>query len=189
MTGRSHLLLAAGAYVALALHPVATPLATLAVPRLAAGALDVPGVELVVGAVVAAAAGLAPDADSAGSRAARAGGLPTRMAAGLFQRVLGHRGPLHSLAAAALAWWVGLVLGLALGVDGLAGVVAFGWCVHLLLDALTPRGVPLLAAAPSGQHPPRPRDRGHRRAGRGAGRAAALRLVDRREMKMARPRG
>jgi inner membrane protein len=144
VTGRSHLLLAAGAYLALTLHPVETPAATLAAPRLVAGALSVPGLDLAVGAVVAAAAGLAPDADSAGSRAARSGGLPTRLAARALQAALGHRGPLHSLAALALAWWVGLVLGLLLAVDGLAGVVAFGWGVHLLLDALTPRGVPLL---------------------------------------------
>jgi inner membrane protein len=148
VTGRSHLLLTAGAYLALALHPVETPVGTLALPRLAAGALRVPGLDLVVGAVVAAACGLAPDADSAGSQAARAGGLPTRLAARLLQLALGHRGPLHSLAAAALAWWVGLVLGLALEVEGLAGVTAFGWGFHLLLDALTPRGVPLLWPLP-----------------------------------------
>src|SRR5438477_4409287 len=108
MTGRSHLLLTAGAYLALSLHPIETPAATLAAPRLAAGALSQPGLDLAVGAVVAAACGLAPDADSAGSRAARAGGLPTRAAARLVQLTLGHRGPLHSLAAVALAWWAGM---------------------------------------------------------------------------------
>jgi inner membrane protein len=154
VTGRSHLLLTAGAYLALALHPIETPAATLAAPRLVAGALSLPGLDLAVGAVVAAACGLAPDADSAGSQAARAGGLPTRAAARLLQLLLGHRGPLHSLAAVALAWWVGLVLGLALEVDGLAGVAAFGWSAHLLLDALTPRGVPLLWPLPLRFHLP-----------------------------------
>jgi membrane-bound metal-dependent hydrolase YbcI (DUF457 family) len=116
MTGRSHLLLTVGSYLALSLHPIETPLAALAAPRLAAGALSLPGLDLAVGAVVAAACGLAPDADQAGSRAARAGGRPTRLAAWLLQMALGHRGPLHSLAAVALAWWVGMVLGLALDV-------------------------------------------------------------------------
>jgi inner membrane protein len=148
MTGRSHLLLTAGAYLALSLHPLETPVATLAAPRLAAGALSLPGLDLAVSAVVAAACGLAPDADSAGSWAARAGGLPTRVAARLVQLALGHRGALHSLAAGALAWWVGMVLGLALDVGGLGGLAAFGWGVHLLLDALTPHGVPLLWPLP-----------------------------------------
>ena len=148
MTGRSHLLLTAGAYLALALHPIETPIGTLAAPRLVAGALSLPGLDLAVGAVVAAACGLAPDADQAGSLAARAGGRPTRAAAWLIQLTLGHRGPLHSLAAVALAAWVGMVLELALEVGGLAGLAAFGWGSHVLLDALTPRGVPLLWPLP-----------------------------------------
>jgi inner membrane protein len=148
VTGRSHLLLTLGAYLALALHPLETPLATVAAPRLSGVLPGLPGLDLALGALVAGAGGLAPDADKAGSRAARAGGLPTRAAAWLLQLVLGHRGPLHSLAAVALAWWAGTVLELVLGVAGLAGAFALGWAGHLLLDGLTPRGVPLLWPVP-----------------------------------------
>src|SRR5437879_3124850 len=126
MTGRSHLLLTAACYLALGVHPVATPLGIAAAPRLAGGPLDLPLAGLAAGAAVAAAAGLAPDADRSGSTAARSGGLPTRAAAWLVQRALGHRGALHSLAALALAWWAAWALGPALGVDGLGPVVAFG---------------------------------------------------------------
>lgn len=52
---------------------------------------------------------------------------------------LGHRGPLHSLLACLLLWalasaWAGEVRGAAM---------AAGYASHLLLDALTPAGVPL----------------------------------------------
>jgi inner membrane protein len=147
MTGRSHLLLTAAVYLALGLHPATTPIG-IAAPRLSGGPLDVPMAGLITGAAIAAAAGLAPDADRSGSTAARAGGLPTRAAAWLVQRALGHRGPLHSLAALALAWWAGWAFGPAIGVDGLGPVVAFGWGMHLLIDALTPRGVSLLWPLP-----------------------------------------
>lgn len=138
------MLLAGAAYLALGLRPVATPLGELAAPRLSGSPVEAPLVALAVGTLVAAAFGLAPDADKAGSRAARAGGRPTRLAAWLLQVVLGHRGLLHSGVALLLVWRLAEELGRALTVSGLGAVVAFGWGMHVLLDACTPAGVPLL---------------------------------------------
>lgn len=145
MTGRSHLLLTGAAYATLALHPIPTPLGPISVPRLVPGGGLVP---TLAGAVAVALVGLLPDVDQAGSKAARLGGWPTRALAWLVQVVLGHRGALHSLVAAFVAWWLGQLVGSALGVPGLAGLAAFGWCAHLLLDAATAGGVPILWPLP-----------------------------------------
>jgi len=145
MTGRSHLLLTGAAYAALALHPIPTPLGPISVPRLVPGGGLVP---TLADAVAVALVGLLPDVDQAGSKAARLGGWPTRALAWLVQVVLGHRGALHSLVAAFVAWWLGQLVGSALGVPGLAGLAAFGWCAHLLLDAATAGGVPILWPLP-----------------------------------------
>ncbi|MBO9362107.1 MAG: metal-dependent hydrolase [Thermoflexus sp.] len=54
---------------------------------------------------------------------------------------LPHRGPTHSLAMACLWSLLGALL---LRDPGLAGAWAAGYLSHLLLDALTPRGIPWL---------------------------------------------
>lgn len=87
-------------------------------------------------ALLAGAASLLPDIDHPRSRAARKLG-PARGAPGWL---LGHRGVTHSLLAlAALAGVCWLLLPMPA-----ASAVAAGYGSHLLLDALTPRGVPLL---------------------------------------------
>lgn len=139
MMGRSHALLAAAGYLALAQHPVGH----LASPR-----LSVPGPEfgllsLAAGCGVAVVGGLAPDLDTPHSTIARMGHLPLRLASWLIRLTVGHRGPLHSLVAVAVVWQLGDVLGRAVGIAGLGDVLAFGWLVHVLLDAWTRHGVPL----------------------------------------------
>src|SRR5579884_1364846 len=147
MTGRSHLLLTGAAYAALALHPIQTPLGTLAAPSILPGAVtQLPGV--LAGSLGAAFVGLLPDVDKSGSKAARLGGWPTRVFAWFVQLFLGHRGALHSLPALLLVWWLGTQLGALVGLPGLAGLLAFGWGAHLLLDAATAGGVPLLWPLP-----------------------------------------
>lgn len=109
MLGRSHAL--SGALVALAL----APLAHLAVD---------PTIEAVL---LAAGATLLPDLDHHGSTAAHALGPVSRLAAGGVQRLAGHRGALHSLAAA-------LIVG---------SLVAF-------TALLSPLAVPVVAGAVTG---------------------------------------
>ena len=57
---------------------------------------------------------------------------------------LRHRGPLHSGLAVLGAGVLAQLLGVWLGVVGLGALVAYGWAAHVLADALTDRGVPLL---------------------------------------------
>jgi len=149
MLGRSHLLLAAAGYMALASRPVPTPLGELGAPLPAGGGLDAVPLALVAGTLLAAASSLGPDFDRAGSSAARSLGPPSRLAAWLIQHSLGHRGPLHSAAAVLLVLVVGEALGVSAGVTHLGGVLAFGWASHLLLDAMTARGLPLLWPLPA----------------------------------------
>jgi membrane-bound metal-dependent hydrolase YbcI (DUF457 family) len=143
MMGRSHLLLAGGAYAALALRPLETPLGTLRAPLLSGAALAEPAAAFALSLGLAAACGLAPDLDKAGSTAARSFGLPSRLLAWGLERSFGHRGGLHSLTGLALGYLAGDLLGALLGLHGLGALVAFGWAVHLLTDAWTVRGVPL----------------------------------------------
>jgi membrane-bound metal-dependent hydrolase YbcI (DUF457 family) len=142
MMGRSHLLLAGAAYIALAARPVETPYGTLAAPVLG-GVMDDSSVRLLVSFVIATACGLAPDIDKRGSWASRSLGIPTRLLSWGIEHSFGHRGGFHSLLALALAYALGNLLGGLLGVTGLGGLIAFGWGVHLLTDAWTVHGVPL----------------------------------------------
>jgi inner membrane protein len=148
MKGRSHLLLTGAAYAALALHPLSTPFGALAAPKLLPSLLPGGMVEVVVGALAASFVGLLPDVDKSGSKAARLGGWPTRILAWFVQLFLGHRGALHSLPALLLVWQCGRWAETALGVGGLAATAAFGWGAHLLLDAMTAGGIPLLWPLP-----------------------------------------
>jgi membrane-bound metal-dependent hydrolase YbcI (DUF457 family) len=141
--GRSHFVLAGAVYAALAVRPLATPLGGLAAPVLRGDWIDDEPSALVLSLCVAAACGLAPDLDKAGSSAARSLGVVTRALSWGIERSLGHRGGFHSLLGVALGYFVGELLGAALGLAGLGALVAFGWSVHLLTDAWTVRGVPL----------------------------------------------
>lgn len=172
MLGRSHAL--SGALVAIAIAPL---LHLAAAPTIEA-------------AVLTAGAALLPDLDHGNSTIAHAFGPVSRLAAGGVQRLVGHRGVLHSLLAAlvigGLVWFaatlfilagpiiagavVGLgVLGLwhrpgrralalltalgaglawymgaGLGAATLGNVVAWGMVIHIMGDALTHGGVPVL---------------------------------------------
>jgi membrane-bound metal-dependent hydrolase YbcI (DUF457 family) len=143
MMGRSHLLLAGGAYAALALRPLETPFGTLRAPLLSGEALVDPAAAFALSLGLAAACGLAPDLDKAGSTAARSFGLASRLLAWGLERSFGHRGGLHSLLGVALGYLAGDLLGGLLGLNDLGALVAFGWAIHLLTDAWTVRGVPL----------------------------------------------
>ncbi len=146
MLARSHVALAVAPYLALLSHPlpsllpVAVPV--LGLPPGASAAHPVVSVALSV-AVVALAA-LAPDVDQAGSTLSRAVGLPGRAVARGVQSLLGHRGPLHSALAALVAGVVAELLGTQVGASGVGLLVGYGWAAHVLTDALTDRGVPLL---------------------------------------------
>ena len=141
--GRNHLLLAGAGYAALAARPPETPLGTLHAP-LPGG--DVPEVfdAFALSLLVAAACGLAPDIDKVGSTASRSLGLVTRVLSWGIERSFGHRGGFHSLLGVGLGFVAGNLLGTLFGLTGLGALVAYGWSAHLLTDAVTVRGVPLL---------------------------------------------
>lgn len=143
MLGRSHLMLAGAGYAALAARPLDTPLGTLTAPVLG-GAMPVGVDPFMLSIVVSAACGLAPDIDKVGSTASRSLGILTRVLSWGIERSFGHRGGFHSLLGVAFGFAVGDLLGALLGVTGLGALVAFGWAAHLLTDAWTVRGVPLL---------------------------------------------
>jgi inner membrane protein len=149
MLGRTHLLLSAAGYAALASRPLPTPLGGLGAPLPGGVGLESVPVALAAGTLLAAIAGLGPDLDRSGSSAARSLGLPSRVVGWIVQHSLGHRGPLHSAAAVLLVFVAGEAAGASAGVDHLGAVLAFGWASHLLLDALTARGVPLLWPLPT----------------------------------------
>ena len=125
MMGRSHMLLAGAAYAALAARPLETPLGTLAAPILG-GAVPNGADAFALSIVVAAACGLAPDIDKAGSTASRSLGILTRVLSWGIERSFGHRGGFHSLLGVVLGVVAGDVLGTLLGVTGLGALVAFG---------------------------------------------------------------
>jgi len=141
MMGRSHALLAAAAYLALAQHS----LGRVAAPRLGmpGSDLDLEPLSLAASCALVVVGGLAPDLDTPRSTLARMGRLPLRLASWLIRLTVGHRGPLHSLVAAAVVWQLGDALGRPVHLAGLGDVLAFGWLVHVLLDAWTRHGVPL----------------------------------------------
>lgn len=154
MMGRSHFLLAAAAYGALAVRPLETPLGTLAAPVLAGGAIPEGPAALALSGAVAALAGLAPDLDTHTSTISRGPGPAGVGLAWALERTVGHRGPLHSLLGAWLAWLLGNGVGGLVGLVGLGGPIALGWQVHLLADGCTSRGVPWLRPLPLAVRPP-----------------------------------
>jgi inner membrane protein len=141
---RSHVALAVAPYLALLSHPLPLPVVVpvLGLSAVEAAADPVVAVALSVGVVAVAA--LAPDLDHAGSTLARVAGPVSRGLARGLARLLKHRGPLHSPLAALLAGGLTGLLGARLGVTGLGLLVGYGWAAHVLADALTDRGVPLL---------------------------------------------
>lgn len=70
--------------------------------------------------------------------------MPGRVVAGAVGRLLGHRGPLHSAVAALVAGVLGELPGERFGGGGLGLLVGYGWVAHVLADAVTDRGMPLL---------------------------------------------
>src|SRR2546422_11547292 len=96
MMGRSHLLLAGAAYIALAARPIETPYGRLSAPVLSGDPID-PSLSLMFSFIIAAACGLAPDIDKRGSWASRSLGLPTRLLSWGIEHSFGHRGGFHSL--------------------------------------------------------------------------------------------
>ncbi len=152
--GRSHATLTFAAYVALALHPLPSPVGDLAAPALQFPGGDVGVAPLAASGVLAAVGALLPDLDSPESLAARTGGVPLRAASWLFRLTVGHRGPFHSLLAVAAVAVLGNAAGETLGFGGVGGVLAFGWLMHLLQDALTRHGVPFLWPIPLDWHLP-----------------------------------
>jgi membrane-bound metal-dependent hydrolase YbcI (DUF457 family) len=144
MLGRSHFILAGAAYIALSARPLETPLGTLIAPVLSGGPIpDGPGA-VALSVAIAAVCGLAPDLDKQGSTAARSFGPVTRVLSWGIERSFGHRGGFHSLLGVLLGYTVGEALGSLIGASGLGGLIAFGWTMHLLTDAVTRHGVPLL---------------------------------------------
>jgi inner membrane protein len=103
-----------------------------------------PVLAVALSVAVVALAALAPDLDHAGSTLARVAGPVSRVPARGLARLLKHRGPLHSPLAALAAGVLAALLGVHLGVTGLGQLVDYGWAAHVLADALTDRGVPLL---------------------------------------------
>jgi membrane-bound metal-dependent hydrolase YbcI (DUF457 family) len=150
MMGRSHLVLAGAAYAALTIHPLDTPVGTLAAPVLGGLTTD-PWATILASLLVAAACGLAPDIDKRSSWAARSLGLPTRALSWGIEHSFGHRGAFHSLLAAVLAYVLGNLAGGMAGLTGLGGLIAFGWAVHLLTDAWTVHGIPFFWPVPVGR--------------------------------------
>jgi len=142
MLGRSHFVLAGATYAALTLRPIVTPYGTLAAPQLG-GLTSDQAASVLLSLILAAAFGLAPDIDKAGSTASRSLGVPTRILSWGIERSFGHRGGFHSLLAMVLAYLVGNAVGSVVGLTGLGGLMAFGWAVHLLTDAWTVHGIPL----------------------------------------------
>src|SRR5213082_3213304 len=126
MMGRSHLLLAGAAYVALAARPIETRYGTLAAPVLGGVPID-PSLSLLLSFVIASACGLAPDIDKRGSWASRSLGIPTRLLSWGIEHSFGHRGGFHSLLGLALAYILGELLGHLVGLTGLGAAIAFGW--------------------------------------------------------------
>lgn len=96
-----------------------------------------------IAAVTGGLAALLPDIDSPKSFL----GSRVPVAPSVIRMTLGHRGPLHSLVAAGavyalVQWYLPQVLaGL---IPGLNHWIFWGYTSHLLLDMLTPEGVPLL---------------------------------------------
>jgi membrane-bound metal-dependent hydrolase YbcI (DUF457 family) len=148
---RSHVVLAVAPYLALLSHPLPSPAEgtgalpgapVLQIPEGTVAADPVLAVALSV--VVVAVAALLPDLDHGRGAIGRAGGMVGRVGTRTVQRLLGHRGPLHSVLAALAAGVAGALLGQALGLGNLGWLVAYGWGAHLLADAVTDGGVPLL---------------------------------------------
>jgi inner membrane protein len=144
MLARSHVALAVAPYLALLSHPLPLPVAVPVLGVSSGVSAADPVVAVALSVAVVALAALAPDLDHAGSTLARVAGPVSRGFARGLAGLLKHRGPLHSPLAALLAGLLAALLGARLGVTGLGLLVGYGWAAHVLADALTDRGVPLL---------------------------------------------
>jgi len=110
-------------------------LAGAAAGVLLAGQADVKAA--IVSAGIAGIAALLPDLDDPRSKLGRVAAPASR----LVKAAVGHRGPLHSLAGAAAAFLLAVLLSRD---TALASLVAAGYTSHLLADSLNPHGVPWL---------------------------------------------
>jgi membrane-bound metal-dependent hydrolase YbcI (DUF457 family) len=145
MMGRSHLALTAAGYVALSLHPLATPLGRFQAPQLsgswpASGQTGV-AAAIAVGAAIAAVTSLSADIDKSGSKASRSLGWPSYLASCVIRLLAGHRGITHSIWPAVGLAVLGNAVGALLGIHGLGAVLAFGYGGALVLDAWTAQGI------------------------------------------------
>lgn len=100
-----------------------------------------------VGLMITAAAlgALLPDLDARGGKLqglSVAGIRPLAPISGIAHALLGHRGPMHSLAAVAVVGMLATPAALVVGWPPVLAL-ALGYASHLAADACTPSGVPL----------------------------------------------
>lgn len=157
---RSHVLIAAAAWSALWWRPPGTVTALAAAAHLAAPLVGLPVTpadrfgSAVTTLLLVALGAVLPDLDHpnawlAQRRLGRRGLLhavrPFAFPSAVLREEFGHRGALHSLAAAAVLAGAGRLLEARWpGAAAVGAALAFGYALHLLADLLTRRGVPLL---------------------------------------------
>lgn len=142
MMGRTHVLIAGASWLALYARPASDVLAAPVLNVADSATLNVP----LTLAVVAFGA-LLPDLDHPHATISELRVLGIRAFAPiayLAHAEFRHRGPLHSLLAAAGAFLLGVLLGGSLGVPQLGGALAWGYAAHIAADFFTEQGVPLL---------------------------------------------
>jgi len=134
LQGRSHLIIGLSTYAALAVRGAfgmsLTPLG-----------VTPPVLALPLSVVAVALGSLLPDVDQRQALLSRQ--MPVRPVSEMVSRVVGHRGPTHSLLALVL---VSILIGGAeasLRLPGMAILVVWGYLLHLLADMMTHAGVPL----------------------------------------------
>jgi inner membrane protein len=154
MLGHSHVVIAGATWAAVWWRPVAVGTMVITAPSVALGHDMPPPVTSLLAVSLGA---LLPDIDHpqallAQWKPAGKGGplgmwrlfrplvLPSVMA----RETLGHRGALHSLAAALVVCTAAEFLAQAAGAPGFGTTLAWGYAAHLLADMATRRGIPLL---------------------------------------------
>jgi inner membrane protein len=89
---------------------------------------------------IAGISALLPDLDDPNSKLGRL--VP--IASWMIKKIVGHRGPLHSLLGAGAAFLLASVLLRISGHAHLAAPIVAGYISHLVMDSLNPQGVPWL---------------------------------------------
>lgn len=139
MKGSSHLVIGMSTYAALALRGIEG----VPVPQSGLGASEW---SLLASLAVVGVGSLLPDLDQRQATLSRR--LATRPVSEVVSRVVHHRGPTHSLLAVVAVWCLAAAAGAAWGLVGVAGLMAWGYSLHLLADMGTRAGVPLLWPLP-----------------------------------------